>query len=82
MGKKIIQGICWGNSINFQRIQRLIVNVFELVKEIYRHFYFEDKSKNKTQGKRWVDISKLPTFDGARSANEHFFTLNTHWDDP
>ena len=53
-----------------------------LVKEIYRDFHFEDKRKNKTQGKRLLDISKIPTFDGARSANEHLFTLNTHGDDP
>ena len=53
-----------------------------LVKDVYRNFHFEDKRKNKTQGKRLPDISKLPTFDGARSANEHFFTLNTHWDGP
>ena len=53
-----------------------------VVKDIYRYLHFEDKRKNKTQGKHQPDISKLPTFDGARSANEHLFTLNTHWDDP
>ena len=53
-----------------------------LAMDVYMDFHFEDKRKNKTQGKRLPDISKLPTFDGARSANEHLVTLNTHWYDP